>query len=154
MFGALYNTLISAFFIFSALAMSPSAENVQYCVTCGLPQNGTFLDASRLFAILIFAFIMSLGTAIFYVNGIPKLLAHLAHAACFIVGFLVFMLLCQMGFAKACIGTAVFAIGYVIVRAVQMLIRKLARKSGGKSAAKKASAEKPQKSAYVNQFKK
>ena len=154
LFGALYNTIISAVLIFAAISMSPSAENVQYCATCGLPQNGTFLDAGRLFAVLIFAFIMSMGTALFRINGIPKLLAHLAHAACFIVGFLVFMILCQMSFAKACIGTAVFAIGYVIVRSVQLLVLKLIRRSGGKQTGNKPQSEKPQKSVYVNQFKK
>ena len=156
LFGALYNTVISGVFILSALSMSPSAENMQYCTACGLPQNATFLDANRLFAILIFSFIMSLGTAIFCINGISKLLAHLSHAACFIVGFLVFLILCEMGFAKACIGTALFAIGYVIVRAIQMLIKKLIRKVSGNGSAKAPTkvAKAPKSSGYVNQFKK
>lgn len=155
-FGALNNTVISAFFIITALSMTPSAENVQYCGTCGLPQNATFLDANRLFAVLVFSFIMSLGTAIFRINGIPKLLAHLSHSACFIVGFLVFLILCQMNFAKACIGTALFTIGYVIVRVIQMLVEKLIRKTNVKaSASARSQNEKTQKSnGYVSQFKK
>ena len=136
--------------------MVPSAESVQYCVTCGIPQNATFLDANRLFAVLVFSFIMSLGTAIFRIDGISKLLAHLSHAACFIAGFLAFLMLCKMDFAKACIGTALFAIGYVIERVIQMFIEKLIRKSNEKSpASAKKQSEKPQKnSGYVSQFKK
>lgn len=153
-FGALNNTVISAFFIISAMAMSPSGEVVQYCNTCGLPQNGTFIDATRLFAILIFSFIMSVGTAIFRINGISKLLAHISHAACFIVGFLVFLVLCQQEFAKACIGTAIFAIAYVIERAIQMLIEKLLRKSKGNAPTKMDSEKSQKNNGYVSQFKK
>ena len=151
-FGSLNNTIISAGFLLVALAVTPVSENAQVCSACGLPQDAIFLEAGRFLAILLFSFIMSLGTAIFRINGIAKTAAHISHAACFIVGFLVFLLLCDMGFAKSCIGTAVFAIFYTIERVIQMLIAKQIGKNGNKSNADtKQKIQK--KNEYVSQFK-
>ena len=60
-----------------------------------------------------------------------------------------------MGFAKACIGTAVFAIVYVIERAVQLLIERLVRKTGGKAVENtRTDSAKQKNGGYVSQFKK
>ena len=151
-FGSLNNTVISAIFLLIALAVTPVSENAQVCSACGLSQDALFLEAGRFLAILLFSFIMSLGTAIFRINGISKTAAHLSHAACFVFGFLIFLLVCDMGFAKSVIGTAIFAIFYTIERIIQMLIIKhIGKSSVTPNVSSKQKIQK--KSEYTSQFK-
>lgn len=154
LYGALYNTVISLpFILYAVVNSSGAAPNV--CQTCGVETGAVHLAGDRLLSIMMLAFIMAAGTAVIHIAGISKTVAIITHAACFNVGFLIFMAVCGSGFSKSVIATVIFAVIYVIERVVQSAISKAIKKNS-KPAAKSAKAptknDKNEKKLYTSQF--
>ena len=115
-FGSVFYTVISTGFIFIASLLSES-------------QSAMILETDRFMCILLFSFIMSLGSTILRVDEINRVAAVCLHAACYILGFLVFMLLSGTKFAPAIIATAIFAVVYIVSTIICRLISRIGKKA-------------------------
>ena len=107
----------------------------------------------------IFSYILSLGSTLYVSGYFPSYIAGTIHAACFNVGFFVFVLLCGVEFAFAVIFTLVFAVIYTICRVIGTLICKKNQSSGkqikniqSNRSGKQTKASKPTESTYKNRF--
>jgi hypothetical protein len=58
---------------------------------------------------------MALGSALKKQASLSAPVAQLLHAACYVVGFMIFLVLCNMKFVSVIIATAIFAICYTVV---------------------------------------
>lgn len=120
--------------------------------------SAPLIETKRFLLILLFSFIMGLGSAILRANVMNRTAASLTHAACYVLGFLLLVALGDANFSTIVIFTLVFAIIYV---AVTLIARKLLKigvtdeKNSSKTTAtakpisKKSKKEKP---TYTNQF--
>lgn len=138
-FGSLFYTAITS--VLLVVALSLAEENAVKLIE--IPQ---FLK------ILLFSFILSLGSTLIRIEAIPRVAAVCAHAGCYIAGWLVFITLCGATFATTTISTLVFAILYTIVTVIIKVCSK-------KTPSKKTIAEvvtpekkKNSKSSYTSQF--
>ncbi|MBR3879219.1 MAG: hypothetical protein IKJ24_03745 [Clostridia bacterium] len=79
-----------------------------------LPENSAakILSPTPFLFFAIFAYILSLGSALYASGRFYAPIARLIHAACYNLGFLCFLIFCSVEFAYAAIFTAVFAIIY------------------------------------------
>ena len=146
-FGSTYFTAITVVILAVASSLS-DAEAVQ------------IIETSQFFKILLFAFLMSLGSTLLRVESIPRVAAVCLHAACYVLGFLLFFILAYTGkvnesgtaFALTAIATLLFAIVYVVTTVIVRTFTK--KKAPVKSAPKVEKKEKPSKKKdYVSQFK-
>ena len=138
-FGAIYYTIISVGFITIAAMLSQ--------------KDTMLLEPGRFLSILLFAFIMGLGSALIRSPELPNVGAVCAHAGCFVGGFLIFMAVCGYDFARVMIATLIFAVIYTIVTLIINAIKKATNKS--KRAKEVKTGEKnSHKEAYKSQFKK
>ena len=110
-FGATFYTVISTGFILIANLMSDSHAAI-------------LLEAEKFMYILLFSFIMSLGSTLLRIDEIGRVAAVISHAACYLIGFFVFVLLCGIKFAPAVIATVIFAVFYTVSTVVCRLISK------------------------------
>ena len=137
--GAIIYTAISTVLITFALFLAEDAST-------------KILVPKRFLFLLIFSYILALGSAFFKSGFLPDLWARLVHALCFIGGFVLFMILCQIKFAPLVISSAIFAFVYVAVTLISSHKRS---KSEGSPSATKASSPKNKKSTveYTPMFK-
>ena len=153
MYGALYYAVISLpFIIYATVSSSGSVPNV--CQTCGVDVGARYLEGSALLSILFLAFVMAVGTSVIHIAGISKTVAVLTHAACFNIGFLLFMAIRGEGFTRSVVATVIFAIVYIIERAVQSAVVKATKKNAKVVQKPNAPAKKNEKKPYTSQFSK
>ena len=115
-YGSVYFTAITTVMLLLALDKTNKA-----------PDTGRFL------LFLLLSFIFATGSLIYSIKSINRPLAATLHAAIYNIGFLVFMALCGMGFAKSIIGTLAFAICYTVITVTYRLIKKRVLKASEKS---------------------
>ena len=123
-------------------------------VTCLPGDNATLIETDRFLLILLFSFMMGLGSAILRAEIMSRTAASLTHAACYIIGFLLFVALSGAGFSSSVIFTLVFSIVYVVITIIARCALK-AKSSTACTSAKKPAKEaksKKEKSTYTNQF--
>ena len=96
-------------------------------------------ETSKFLLFLMLSFIFALGSTLYRIDGISRPLGVCLHAAIYNLGFLLFMVLCDMGFAKSIIATLIFAIIYT---AITLIIRLCARAMKKSEATKVAVSQK------------
>jgi hypothetical protein len=97
--GAIYYTVISVFIMLVGMALSDGGA-----AKLLVPQQFLYL--------LLYCYIMALGSALKKQASLSAPVAQLLHAACYVVGFMIFLVLCNMKFVSVIIATAIFAICY------------------------------------------
>lgn len=141
-YGSVYFTAIASFMLILGSGQTNQA-----------PDSGKFL------LILLLSFIFALGSTLYRIEEINRPLAATLHAAIYILGFLLFMVLCQMGFARSVIGTVIFAIVYTAITIPFRLISKSIKKSLTKEeknvsvATKKEKAKEKNNEKEINEYK-
>lgn len=100
-------------------------------------------ETSRFLLFLMLSFIFALGSTVYRIDGISRPLGVCLHAAIYNLGFLLFMILCDMGFSKSIIATLIFAIIYTAITVIIRLSSRAMKKSG--SAKAPVSQKSPQK---------
>ena len=139
-YGSVYYTAITVAFILVAMMISES-DSVK------------IIDTDRFLLILLFSFMMSLGSTLLQIDRIPRVAAVCLHAACYILGFFVFILLCGGQFAATVIATAVFALFYLIVTIIVNQLRKRTQKKDkAPQIISPTKKDKNNKKEYKNQF--
>ena len=139
-FGSVIYTVISTVMIFVAMATTDG-------------QYSMILDAERFLYILLFSFILSVGSTILRIDEISRVAAVCLHAACYVVGFFIFVLLCGIKFAPAIIATAVFAGIYSICTIICRAISKSLKKTqNSPNNSKKQAKENKNNTEYISQF--
>jgi peptidoglycan/LPS O-acetylase OafA/YrhL len=148
-FGSVYYTAISVLILLVTSGMNET-------------QAVRIIETAQFFKILLFSFLMALGSAILRVRKISRVTARIIHAACYIGGFLLFYVLAFASnaggsgsrFASTAIVTAIFAALYVAAVIISSAIKR--KKGGATSVAQKAPAEKKsakdKKKPYTSQF--
>ncbi len=112
--GAVYYTVISAVFLIFAQLFG---------------NENTGLDPAKFLFLLLFAFIMSTGTAIKESGLMNKIAATVCHAICYVGGFFFCVILpYHKGFTFAVISTAAFAALYGIACLIKSLINRKSEK--------------------------
>jgi uncharacterized protein YacL len=133
--GALYYTAISTLImIINAALLSQDSTKVI------VPEQFLYL--------LLFCYMMSLGSTLRRIDAIPRGLGWVLNAICYVVGFLVFLLCSKMSFTSALILDAAFLIIYAIVAISVSFIqrRSKASKSTVIASARQSSTPKTKKS--------
>ncbi len=102
-------------------------------------------ETSRFLLFLMLSFIFSLGSTLYRIDGISRSLGVCLHAAIYNLGFLLFMVLCDMGFAKSIIATLIFAIVYTVITVIIRLCARAMKKSGSSKASVSQKSPKNQK---------
>ena len=107
----------------------------------------------------LFSYILSLGSTLFVSGYLPSYVAGIIHAVCFNLGFLIFVLLCNVEFSFAVVFTLIFSVIYVICRVIATLIRRKSQSKGKQvknihsiQSGKQTKASKPIESTYKNRF--
>lgn len=100
--GAIIYTAISTALIVIALFTAEDAS-----VKILMPKRFLFL--------LLFSFILALGSTVVKLEKISATAARILHAICYVGGFALLLLLCEVNFAPLMIASLVFAIGYVVI---------------------------------------
>lgn len=146
--GAICYTALSTVIIIIAMALS--SDNASKLLS---PKQFLFL--------LLFCYLMSLGTAIKKITAMPKVAAYAAHAVCYVGGFALFLILCGVKFVPVVIASLIFAIIYATVSVIQGLSDKRKYTAGSQknavikntAASAKTKRKKSKKDMeYVNQF--
>jgi len=108
-----------------------------------LPESAavTILSPEPFIYFAMFAYLLSLGSAIYASGKFSQTASRIIHAACYNIGFFCFLLLCKMEFAYAAIFTAVFAIIYTASVILAGVFKK-----GGKAPTKSVETENKEKS--------
>ena len=91
-------------------------------------------ETSRFLLFLMLSFIFALGSTVYRIDGISRPLGVCLHAAIYNLGFLLFMILCDMGFSKSIIATLIFAIIYTAITVIIRLSSRAMKKSGSEKA--------------------
>ncbi len=105
--GASYFTVISA---------------IMYALSLSNPDQA--IVPKRFLLILLFSFIMGLGSAVSRIDGINKMLGYCLHAGIYIAGFAIFMWMSGENFARIAIGTLIFAAIYTVSTVIVRLLYK------------------------------
>ena len=114
--GALYYTA------FSTLIMIINAAL--------LAQDSTKVIVPEQFLyLLMFCYMMSLGSTLLRIDAIPRGLGWALNAICYVVGFLIFLLCSKMSFTSALILDAAFLIIYAIVAIAVSFVQRRAQAS-------------------------
>lgn len=107
----------------------------------------------------LFSYILSLGSTLFVSGYFPSYVAGIIHAVCFNLGFLFFVLLCNVEFSFAVVFTLIFAVIYTICRVIATLIRRKSQSKGKQvktihsiQSGKQTKASKPTENTYKNRF--
>ena len=100
--GAIIYTAISTALIVIALFTAEDSS-----VKILMPKRFLFL--------LLFSFALALGSTIMKLESLSETARRLLHAASFIGGFALFLVLCEVKFAPLMIATLIFAIVYVVL---------------------------------------
>jgi len=143
-FGSVYYTVITTVLILIA-SLLPG-------------DSAPLIETKRFLLILLFSFMMGIGSALLRANVMNRTAASLTHAACYVLGFLLFVALGGANFSTTVIFTLVFAIIYVTVTLIARKLLKIGvdnekKLSQGTSTPKgKPQKSKKQKSTYTNQF--
>ena len=138
-FGSVFYTVITTAFLIIATSLAED-EAVK------------LVEIQQFLKILLFSFILSLGSTLIRIDAIPRIGAALAHAGCYIFGWLIFMALCGANFAVVMISTLIFAVIYTVVA---VLVRKIGKKAPAPKVIQTASTtqkQKTTKSGYTSQF--
>lgn len=116
--------------------------------------SATLIETNRFLLILLFSFIMGLGSAILRAGVMNRTAASLMHAACYIIGFLLFVALGGAGFSSSVIFTLVFSIVYAVITVIARHLLKIGTPSSPAPVKKptKEAKSKKEKSTYTNQF--
>lgn len=139
-FGSVIYTVISTGMIILAILMTDA-------------QYSKMLDAKRFLYILLFSFILSLGSTLLRVEEISRVAAVCIHAACYVLGFFIFVILCGIEFAPAVIATVVFAVIYAVFTAICRLVSRSFSKAGNETKQiKKQPKEAKTNNKYTSQF--
>lgn len=115
-------------------------------------------ETSRFLLFLMLSFIFALGSTVYRIDGISRPLGVCLHAAIYNLGFLLFMILCDMGFSKSIIATLIFAIIYTAITVIIRLSSRAMKKSGSEKAPvsqkspKKQTNDKKEATEYKNLF--
>lgn len=120
-FGSAYYTVITAVLLIVASSMSDG-------------QAVRLIEVDQFLKILLFSFIMSVGSTLYRADLIPRVAAACLHAVCYIGGWALFIAICGGNFSVTAISTAVFAVLYA---AITFVCRKICKRS------KKAPAQSP-----------
>lgn len=99
--GSVIYTLLSTSMIVVSILLAEDSS-----VKILVPKQYLFL--------LLFSFIMSLGSSFLKMQSLSRTLARVCHAVCFIGGFLLFLTLCGVKFVPVVISGAVFALVYTV----------------------------------------
>ena len=140
-FGSVYYTAITTVLILIATLLPDG--------------SAALIETKRFLLILLFSFIMALGSAILRAGIMNRTAASLTHAACYILGFLLFVALGGEGFSTVVIFTLVFAIFYVAVTLIARCLLKIGTDAPKKPSTQKSESSKKNKKAkstYTNQF--
>lgn len=140
-FGSVYYTAITTVLILIATLLSGDSAGL--------------IETKRFLLILLFSFIMALGSAILRAGIMNRTAASLTHAACYILGFLLFVALGGANFAMSVIFTLVFAVIYIAVTLIARLLLKIGTNNPKKPLTEKSQntkKSKKEKSTYTNQF--
>jgi hypothetical protein len=138
-FGSVFYTAITAVILIIATSLAEE-EAVR------------LVEIPQFLKILLFSFILSLGSTLIRIDAIPRVAAVCAHAGCYNIGWLTFMALCGASFTMIAISTLAFAIIYTIVT---ILIRKVGKKAAARQTSKEINAPQKQKTVkngYTSQF--
>lgn len=116
--------------------------------------SATLIETNRFLLILLFSFIMGLGSAILRADIMNRTAASLTHAACYIIGFLLFVALGGAGFSSSVIFTLVFSIVYAVITVIARHLLKIGTPASPATTKKPTKESKPkkEKSTYTNQF--
>jgi hypothetical protein len=115
-------------------------------------------ETSRFLLFLMLSFIFALGSTVYRIDGISRPIGVCLHAAIYNLGFLLFMILCDMGFSKSIIATLIFAIIYTAITVIIRLSSRAMKKSGSAKAPvsqkspKKQTNDKKEATEYKNLF--
>jgi len=137
-FGSVYYTALSVAIMLVSLIVSSNGYE-------------KLLEPAQFFKILLFSFVMALGSVIVRTPKIARPLAVCLHCVCYIVGFLVFVLLCGAKFAPSMIFTAIFAFFYAVINLIVARVRAGA-KGEKKPPVRKAKKTKKSDGGYKSQF--
>ena len=140
-FGSVYYTAISTVLILIATLLPGD--------------SAALIETDRFLLILLFSFIMALGSAILRAGIMNRTSASLTHAACYILGFLLFIALVSANFTTTVIFTLVFAIIYTVITLIARRLLKIGTNAPKKPSAQRsesAKKNKKEKSTYTNQF--
>ena len=143
-FGSLYYTVITTVLMLIATLLSGD--------------SAALIETKRFLLVLLFSFIMGVGSALLRAGIMNRTAASLAHAACYIIGFLLFVALGGANFSTTVIFTLVFAIIYVAVTLVARCLLKIGvgneKKPENNTSSPKGKPQKSkkEKSTYTNQF--
>jgi hypothetical protein len=141
--GAIYYTVISVFIILVGMALSDGGA-----AKLLVPQQFLYL--------LLFCYVMALGSTLKKQASLSATVAQLLHAACYILGFMLFLILCNMKFVPVIIATAVFAIFYIVAVLISNAVKKKSAPAPAKQNTQTKTVtkkEKPKKTAeYTSQF--
>ena len=108
--GAVYYTVISAIFLLFAQLFG---------------DENTGLDPAKFLFLLLFSFIMSIGTAIKESNIMGKIAGLSCHAICYVGGFFFCVILpYHKGFSFSVISTVIFAVLYAVACLVKSFVIK------------------------------
>lgn len=100
-------------------------SSLMYAVSLVNPDQ--VINANRFLLILLFSFIMGLGTALYWGCGFNKILAFCLHAGVYNLGFALFLWLSGQEFASVVVGTLIFAAIYTVSTVVVRLLYKTFR---------------------------
>jgi len=146
--GAILYTAISVLFISIAACLSNDTTI-------------TLIHTDRFLNILLFSYIMSLGSTVIRIPEVSHVVGVCTHAACYIGGCFIFLISCNLQFSGTVIMTVVFAILYTVISlAVSFIKKKLNKKNNSSAQNAEKSKEKVQKAkkdknkSYTNQFSK
>ena len=123
-----------------------------------LPENAaaTILSPEPFVYFAIFAYLLSLGSALYASGRFSATTSRIIHAACYNIGFFCFLLLCQMEFAYSAIFTAAFAIIYTVSVILAGVFKKGAKTPAEKTVTEKTVKGKKEKakpqSTYTSRF--
>lgn len=138
--GAVYYTIISGIFLLFAQLFG---------------NENTGLDPAKFLFLLLFAFIMSTGTAIKESDIMNKVARLVCHAVCYIGGFFFCVILpYHKGFSFSVISTAIFAVLYAVACFIKSFVVKYRSEkkvnTKAKNTQKATTVKKSKKQSQVN----
>ena len=138
-FGSVIYTVISTIMIIIATATTDG-------------QYAMMLDAERFLCILLFSFTLSVGSTVWRIDEISRVAATCIHAACYVLGFLIFVILCGVEFTPAVVSTVIFAVIYTVCTVIARLIAKSHKKAPASKKAVSKQAKETKNTEYKNLF--
>ena len=138
--GAMIYTAISTALIVIALFTAEDAS-----VKILMPKRFLFL--------LLFSFVLALGSTILKLESLSATARRLLHSACFIGGFALFLVLCEVEFAPLMIATLIFAIVYVALTLITTRKKTASVSEKPISDAKQPKKNKKKTAEYTSMFK-